>query len=164
QHDGLLCSNPGPIEDFILYYPDMYVSAAVLKGQLRVRERYEDISYDFREMTVKLEDVADLLELPINAPDSGYRSGGMVKLSWLKEAFSEFSEHAAVKMLSSILSAYLLYLVGSTIFSTTTGNKVPTRPSPTEPATGHEGGVAGGARLEMDFGVVGKRAKGGGGG
>ncbi|KAL0428480.1 UNVERIFIED_CONTAM: protein MAIN-LIKE 2 [Sesamum latifolium] len=75
------------------------------------------------EMTVSLEDVAYLLGLPIDY--SGYTSGGMVKLSWLKEAFSECPEDASVEDIECHTRAYLLYLVGSTIFSTTTGNKVP---------------------------------------
>ncbi|KAL7092940.1 hypothetical protein ACP275_11G012700 [Erythranthe tilingii] len=99
------------------------------------------------EMTVSLEDVAYLLGLPIDgepvigvtyttcdsicvkylgrSPDSGYTSGGMVKLSWLKETFSECSENASIEEVECNTRAYLLYLIGSTIFSTTTGNKVP---------------------------------------
>lgn len=59
------------------------------------------------------------------APEPGYTSGGMVKLSWLKECFSQCPEKASVDDLERHTRAYLLYLVGSTIFSTTTGNKVP---------------------------------------
>lgn len=99
------------------------------------------------EMTVTLEDVAYLLGLAIDgepvigvtyttcdavcerylgkAPDSGYTSGGMVKLSWLKECFSRCPENASNEDIKRHTRAYLLYLVGSTIFSTTTGNKVP---------------------------------------
>lgn len=99
------------------------------------------------EMTVTLEDVAYLLGLPIDgdpvigvtytacdsiclkylgkSPESGHTSGGMVKLSWLKEAFSKCPEDASMEDIERHTRAYLLYLVGSTIFSTTTGNKVP---------------------------------------
>jgi hypothetical protein len=49
----------------------------------------------------------------------------MVKLSWLKEFFSHCSEDAPTEEVERCTRAYLLYLVGSTIFSTTTGNKVP---------------------------------------
>ncbi|KAM7463787.1 hypothetical protein LguiA_031908 [Lonicera macranthoides] len=99
------------------------------------------------EMTVTLEDVAYLLGLSIDGkpvigftytqcdavclnflgkvPNSGYTSGGMVKLSWLKETFSRCPEDAPVEDVERHTRAYLLYLVGSTIFSTTTGNKVP---------------------------------------
>ncbi|XP_057522716.1 protein MAIN-LIKE 2 isoform X2 [Amaranthus tricolor] len=99
------------------------------------------------EMTITLEDVAYLLGLAIDgepvigvtyttcdavcerylgkAPDSGYTSGGMVKLSWLKECFSRCPENASNEDIKRHTRAYLLYLVGSTIFSTTTGNKVP---------------------------------------
>lgn len=99
------------------------------------------------EMTVTLEDVAYLLGLAIDgepvigvtyttcdavcqrflgkAPDRGYTSGGMVKLSWLKECFSRCPEGASMEDIKRYTRAYLLYLVGSTIFSTTTGNKVP---------------------------------------
>nr|KYP47647.1 Serine/threonine protein phosphatase 7 long form isogeny [Cajanus cajan] len=58
-------------------------------------------------------------------PESGYTSGGMVKLSWLKEFFSRCPEDAPIEVIEQHTRAYLLYLVGSTIFSTTTGNKVP---------------------------------------
>nr|GMD81429.1 serine/threonine-protein phosphatase 7 long form homolog [Ipomoea batatas] len=99
------------------------------------------------EMTVTLEDVAYLLGLPVDgepvigvtytsceavrlkylgkAPNSGYTSGGMVKLSWLKETFSFCPADASLEDIEHHTRAYLLYLVGSTIFSTTTGNKVP---------------------------------------
>ncbi|KAJ7960703.1 serine/threonine-protein phosphatase 7 long form-like [Quillaja saponaria] len=74
------------------------------------------------EMTVTLKDVALLLG---RAPEHGYTSGGMVKLSWLKEFFSCCPEDASIEVIEQHTRAYLLYLVGSTIFSTTTGNKVP---------------------------------------
>ncbi|BAT88978.1 Protein MAIN-LIKE 2 [Vigna angularis] len=99
------------------------------------------------EMTVTLKDVALLLGLAIDgepvigitytacssvcekylgrSPESGYTSGGMVKLSWLKEFFSRCPEDAPIEVIEQHTRAYLLYLVGSTIFSTTTGNKVP---------------------------------------
>jgi len=98
-------------------------------------------------MTVTLKDVALLIGLAIDgepiiglthtscssvcekylgrAPESGYTSGGMVKLSWLKEFFSRCPNDAPVEVIEQHTRAYLLYLVGSTIFSTTTGNKVP---------------------------------------
>lgn len=99
------------------------------------------------EMTVTLKDVALLLGLAIDGdpvigftytscsivcekflgktPEAGYASGGMVKLSWLKEFFSDCPEDAPLEDIERHTRAYLLYLVGSTIFSTTTGNKVP---------------------------------------
>nr|GMD77056.1 serine/threonine-protein phosphatase 7 long form homolog [Ipomoea batatas] len=100
------------------------------------------------EMTVTLEDVAYLLGLPVDgepvigvtytsceavclkylgkAPNSGYNTSGcMVKLSWLKETFSFCPADASLEDIEHHTRAYLLYLVGSTIFSTTTGNKVP---------------------------------------
>uniref|UniRef100_A0A2N9IBJ3 Aminotransferase-like plant mobile domain-containing protein n=1 Tax=Fagus sylvatica TaxID=28930 RepID=A0A2N9IBJ3_FAGSY len=99
------------------------------------------------EMTVTLKDVALLLGLAIDGepvigithttcssvcekylgrvPESGYTSGGMVKLSWLKEFFFRCPEDAPIEVIEQHTRAYLLYLVGSTIFSTTTGNKVP---------------------------------------
>lgn len=99
------------------------------------------------EMTVTLKDVVLLLGLAIDgdpvigltyttchsvcerylgrAPGPGYTSGGMVKLSWLKEFFSRCREDAPMEIVERHTRAYLLYLVGSTIFSTTTGNKVP---------------------------------------
>lgn len=192
-------TNPGPIDDSVLYDQDKHVSAAVWEGQERgalrchehtskldrwllterqielvkragfgylrlipaisldnplisaLVERWRKETNTFHitvgEMTITLEDVAYLLGLRIDgepvigvtyttcdsvcikylgkAPDSGYTSGGMVKLSWLKEAFSECPEDASIEDVERHTRAYLLYLVGSTIFSTTTGNKVP---------------------------------------
>ncbi|KAJ7951578.1 serine/threonine-protein phosphatase 7 long form-like [Quillaja saponaria] len=96
------------------------------------------------EMTITLEDVALLLGLaidgepvigPISSPSSVCEkllgkvpedlNGGMVKLTWLKEYFSGCPEDAVPEEIERCTRAYLLYLVGSTIFSTTTGNKVP---------------------------------------
>ncbi|XP_052178435.1 protein MAIN-LIKE 2-like [Diospyros lotus] len=195
----LYATNPGPIDDSVLYDQDKHVSSAVWEGQergaLRCHEhtskldqwmltskqvelinkagfgylrlipaisldnplisalverwRKETNTFHFTvgEMTVTLEDVAYLLGLAIDgepvigvtytacetvcvkylgrAPDSGYTSGGMVKLSWLKETFSQCPEDSSIEDIERYTRAYLLYLVGSTIFSTTTGNKVP---------------------------------------
>ncbi|CAK9184028.1 unnamed protein product [Ilex paraguariensis] len=192
-------TNPGPIDNCILYDQDKHVSAAVWEGQERgalrchehtskldrwtltekqielvkkagfgylrllpaisldnplisaLVERWRRETNTFHltvgEMTVTLEDVAYLLGLPIDgepvigvtyttcdavcvkflgkAPDLGYRSGGMVKLSWLKDTFSKCPEDASIEDIERHTRAYLLYLVGSTVFSTTTGNKVP---------------------------------------
>ncbi|CAI9765633.1 unnamed protein product [Fraxinus pennsylvanica] len=90
------------------------------------------------EMTVTLEDVAYLLGLPIDGepvigvtytacdalcvkylgrvPDSGYASGGMVKLSWLKETFSHCPENASIEDVEFHTRAYLLYLVAALSF------------------------------------------------
>ncbi|KAD2139046.1 hypothetical protein R6Q59_016188 [Mikania micrantha] len=192
-------TNPGPIDDSVLYDQEKHVSSAIWEGQergaLRCHEhtskldqwtltskqielvkragfgylrlipaisldnplisalverwRRETNTFHFTvgEMTVTLEDVGYLLGLPINgepvigvtyttcdavcmkflgrAPDSGSTSGGMVKLSWLKETFSQCPVNAPLEEIERHTRAYLLYLVGSTIFSTTTGNKVP---------------------------------------
>lgn len=195
----LYASNPGPIDDSVLYEQDKHVSSAVWDGQERgalrchehtskldqwkltakqldlvkkagfwylrlipaisldnplisaLVERWRRETNTFHlnvgEMTVTLEDVAYLIGLAIEgepvigltyttcdevcqkflgkAPDRGYVSGGMVKLSWLKEFFSQCPEDAPDEVIERHTRAYLLYLVGSTIFSTTTGNKVP---------------------------------------
>lgn len=195
----LYATNPGPVDDSVLYDQDKHVSAAVWEGQergaLRCHEhtskldqwaltpkqvelvkkagfgylrlipaisldnplisalverwRRETNTFHFTigEMTITLQDVAYLLGLAIDgeavigvthtsceavclkflgkAPDSGYTSGGMVKLSWLKETFSHHPGDASTEEIERHTRAYLLYLVGSTIFSTTTGNKVP---------------------------------------
>uniref|UniRef100_A0A2P2K9C9 Aminotransferase-like plant mobile domain-containing protein n=1 Tax=Rhizophora mucronata TaxID=61149 RepID=A0A2P2K9C9_RHIMU len=113
----------------------------------RWRRETNTFHFTVGEMTVTLQDVALLLGLAIDgkpvvgityttcssvcerllgkAPDSNYASGGMVKLSWLKEFFSGCAEDAPIEKVEHCTRAYLLYLVGSTIFSTTTGNKVP---------------------------------------
>ncbi|KAL1191812.1 Protein MAIN-LIKE 2 [Cardamine amara subsp. amara] len=113
----------------------------------RWRRETNTFHFTVGEMTVTLEDIALLLGLGIDgkpvigvtyttcsavcerylglAPDSNYASGGMVKLSWLKEYFSGCPDDASYEEVERCTRAYLLYLVGSTIFSTTTGNKVP---------------------------------------
>ncbi|XWS47332.1 hypothetical protein CRYUN_Cryun14cG0143400 [Craigia yunnanensis] len=113
----------------------------------RWRRETNTFHFTVGEMTVTLQDVAFLLGLAIDGkpvigityttcgtvcekyvgkvPDSTYASGGMVKLSWLKEFFSQCPEDASIEEIECHTRAYLLYLVGSTIFSTTTGNKVP---------------------------------------
>lgn len=113
----------------------------------RWRRETNTFHFTIGEMTVTLEDIALLLGLGIDgkpvigvtyttcsavcerylglAPDSNYASGGMVKLSWLKEFFSCCPDDASFEEVERCTRAYLLYLVGSTIFSTTTGNKVP---------------------------------------
>ncbi|KAG4910752.1 hypothetical protein JHK87_056868 [Glycine soja] len=53
------------------------------------------------------------------------RTCRMVKVTWLKEFFSKCPEDASQEEIERCTRAYLLYLLGSTIFSTTTGNKVP---------------------------------------
>ncbi|KAJ9552200.1 hypothetical protein OSB04_016245 [Centaurea solstitialis] len=192
-------TNPGPIDDSVLYDQEKHVSSAIWEGQergaLRCHEhtskldqwtltskqielvnkagfgylrlipaisldnplisalverwRRETNTFHFTvgEMSVTLEDVGYLLGLPIDGdpvigvtyttcdavcmkylgrtPDSGSTSGGMVKLSWLKETFSRCHEDAPYDEIERHTRAYLLYLVGSTVFSTTTGNKVP---------------------------------------
>ncbi|XVF71774.1 hypothetical protein PTKIN_Ptkin12aG0066200 [Pterospermum kingtungense] len=113
----------------------------------RWRRETNTFHFTVGEMTVTLQDVAFLLGLAIDGkpvigityttcgtvcqkylgkvPDSTYASGGMVKLSWLKEFFCRCPEDASIEEIEHHTRAYLLYLVGSTIFSTTTGNKVP---------------------------------------
>ncbi|KAL3637178.1 hypothetical protein CASFOL_019477 [Castilleja foliolosa] len=192
-------TNPGPINDSILYDQDKHVSAAIWEGQERgalrchehtskldrwlltvkqielvkragfgylrlipaisldnplisaLVERWRKETNTFHmtvgEMTVTLEDVVYMLGLRVDgepvigvthttcesvcvkylgkAPVTGYTTGGMVKLSWLKETFSECPDNASVEDMECRTRAYLLYLIGSTVFSTTTGNKVP---------------------------------------
>ncbi|GFZ05713.1 aminotransferase-like, plant mobile domain family protein [Actinidia rufa] len=181
----IYATNPGPIDDSVLYDQDKHVSAAVWEGQERgalrchehtskldqwtltskqvelvkkagfgylrlipaisldnplisaLVERWRRETNTFHltvgEMTVTLEDVAYLLGLAVDgepvigvtyttceagcvkflgkAPDSGYTSGGMVKLSWLKETFSRCPEDAAIEDIERHTRAYLLYLV-----------------------------------------------------
>ncbi|XP_010552825.1 PREDICTED: serine/threonine-protein phosphatase 7 long form homolog [Tarenaya hassleriana] len=47
-----------------------------------------------------------------------------VKLNWLKKTFSECPEDASAEQVKCHTRAYLLYLIGSTIFATTDGDKV----------------------------------------
>ncbi|KAI5425739.1 hypothetical protein KIW84_031529 [Lathyrus oleraceus] len=67
------------------------------------------------------------LQIKLNASRMivGYTSGRMVKLSWLKEFFSRCPDNDPIEVFEQHTRAYLIYLVGSTIFSTTTRNKAP---------------------------------------
>ncbi|KAJ6334274.1 hypothetical protein OIU78_011219 [Salix suchowensis] len=114
-------TNPGPIDGSILYDQDKHVSSAVWDGQERGALRCHEHTSKLGEWKLTPKQI----ELLGKAPDSNYASGGMVKLSWLKEFFSHCSEDAPIEEVEHCTRAYLLYLVGSTIFSTTTGNKVP---------------------------------------
>lgn len=75
--------------------------------------------------------VADSSTVPIcekllgRIPTSTDRRGGFLKLSWLKDSFSRCPEDASIEQMEQCTRAYLLYLVGSTLFSTTSGNTVP---------------------------------------
>ncbi|KAL1555377.1 protein MAIN-LIKE 2-like isoform X2 [Salvia divinorum] len=112
-------TNPGPIDDSVLKDQDKHVSAAVWEGQERGALRCHEHTSKLDRVTYTTCDSVCIKYLG-KAPDSGYTSGGMVKLSWLKEAFSECPEDASIEDVKRHTRAYLLYLVGSTIFSTTT--------------------------------------------
>ncbi|XP_061340283.1 protein MAIN-LIKE 2-like isoform X1 [Gastrolobium bilobum] len=133
---------------FLRSIPAISLDNPLISGLVeRWRRETNTFHLNVGEMTVTLKDVALLLGLAIDgepvigitytacssvcdrylgrSPESGYTSGGMVKLSWLKEFFSRCPEDAPFEVIEQHTRAYLLYLVGSTIFSTTTGNKVP---------------------------------------
>lgn len=127
---------------------DMSIDAPLISALVE-RWRRETNSFHMRvgEMTITLEDVFLILGLPIdgdpvigvtshacesicrkllgNVPRPEHRSGRMVKLSWLRESFSRCPEDASEEQIKRSTRAYLLYLLGCTIFSSSTGNKVP---------------------------------------
>uniref|UniRef100_A0A1J3H3W0 Serine/threonine-protein phosphatase 7 long form-like protein n=1 Tax=Noccaea caerulescens TaxID=107243 RepID=A0A1J3H3W0_NOCCA len=102
------------------------------------------------EMTITLDEVALVLGLEIDGdPIVGSKVGdeiamdmcgrllgklpsaankevncSRVKLNWLKRTFSECPEDASSDVIKCHTRAYLLYLIGSTIFATTDGDKV----------------------------------------
>lgn len=125
--------------------PTIYLDNSLISALVeRWRRETNTFHLPIGEMTITLEDVGLLLGLPIDGkPVIGMTSktpssvcenllgkvpedlnGGMLKLTWLKECFSKCPEDAPIEKLERHTRAYLLYLVGSTIFSTTTGNKV----------------------------------------
>ncbi|KAH7547153.1 protein MAIN-LIKE 2 [Ziziphus jujuba] len=125
--------------------PTIYLDNSLISALVeRWRRETNTFHLPVGEMTITLEDVGLLLGLPIDGkPVIGVTSktpssvcenllgkvpedlnGGMLKLTWLKECFSKCPEDAPIEKLERHTRAYLLYLVGSTIFSTTTGNKV----------------------------------------
>ncbi|CAI8583133.1 unnamed protein product [Vicia faba] len=130
---------------YLRLLPAMNLDNALIAALVeRWRKETNTFHLTVGEVTITLEDVALLLGLaidgepvigPISAPSAVCEkllgrvpedlNGGMVKLTWLKEFFSECPEDALLEETERCTRAYLLYLVGSTIFSTTTGNKVP---------------------------------------
>lgn len=125
--------------------PTIYLDNSLISALVeRWRRETNTFHLPVGEMTITLEDVGLLLGLTIDGkPVIGVTSktpssvcenllgkvpedlnGGMLKLTWLKECFSRCPEDASIETLERHTRAYLLYLVGSTIFSTTTGNKV----------------------------------------
>lgn len=125
--------------------PTIYLDNSLISALVeRWRRETNTFHLPVGEMTITLEDVGLLLGLPIDGkPVIGVASktpstvcenllgkvpedlnGGMLKLTWLKDCFSKCPEDASIETLERHTRAYLLYLVGSTIFSTTTGNKV----------------------------------------
>lgn len=125
--------------------PTIYLDNSLISALVeRWRRETNTFHLPVGEMTITLEDVGLLLGLPIDGkPVIGVTSktpstvcenllgkvpedlnGGMLKLTWLKDCFSKCPEDASIETLERHTRAYLLYLVGSTIFSTTTGNKV----------------------------------------
>ncbi|KAI9114595.1 hypothetical protein K1719_014293 [Acacia pycnantha] len=130
----LYATNPGPIDGSVLYDQDKHVSTAVWEGQERGALRCHEHTSKLDQWTLTPKQIELVQKAGFGsvcesylgkAPESGYTSGGMVKLSWLKEFFSHCPENASMEVIEQHTRAYLLYLVGSTIFSTTTGNKVP---------------------------------------
>ncbi|KAF2284826.1 hypothetical protein GH714_030875 [Hevea brasiliensis] len=91
-------ANPGPIDGSVLYDQDKHVSAAVWDGQERGALRCHEHTSKLGEWKLTPKQIELVEKLDLDAP-------------------SEEVERCT--------RAYLLYLVGSTIFSTTTGNKVP---------------------------------------
>ncbi|TXG68534.1 hypothetical protein EZV62_003469 [Acer yangbiense] len=84
------------------------------------------------EITITLDEVARILGLQVDGEavvrditciaDAKEVKDGMVKLSWLKE---ECPKDALDEEMEQRARAFLLYLVGSIIFATTSGNLVP---------------------------------------
>ncbi|XP_057966151.1 uncharacterized protein LOC131156465 isoform X2 [Malania oleifera] len=128
--------------------PSMVIDNSLISALVeRWRRETNTFHLTVGEMTVTLEDVAFILGLTINgkpvtgityttcdsmcmkflgkAPGPEHSKGGMVKLTWLVEAFSNCQEDAPMEHIEQCTRAFLLYLVGSTIFCTTSGNTVP---------------------------------------
>ena len=127
---------------------DMSIDAPLISALVeRWRRETNSVHMRVGEMTITLEDVFLILGLPIdgdpvigvtshscesicrkllgNVPRPEHRSGRMVKLSWLRESFSRCPDDASEDQIKRSTRAYLLYLLGCTIFSSSTGNKVP---------------------------------------
>ncbi|EXB26148.1 hypothetical protein L484_010465 [Morus notabilis] len=121
---------------FLRLIPAIRLDRALISALVeRWRRETNTFHFSVGEMTITLKDVALILRLAIDgepvtgtfyttshsvcekylgvAPEPGYTNGGMCPVDAPPEVIERYTR------------AYLLYLVGCTIFSTTTGNKVP---------------------------------------
>ncbi|XP_022993448.1 protein MAIN-LIKE 2-like isoform X1 [Cucurbita maxima] len=128
---------------YLRLMPAVTLDCALISALVeRWRKETNTFHFSVGEMTITLEDVALLLGLsidgkPVTDVDVDPKSlcenllgkapidfKGAVKLTWLKEVFSECPEDAGIEQIEYSTRAYLLYLLGSTIFASTSGNKV----------------------------------------
>ncbi|KAJ9701472.1 hypothetical protein PVL29_006710 [Vitis rotundifolia] len=149
---NLNLENPGPCDDSVLIEQHLHVSSAICD---RVVRETNSFHVRMGEMTITLENVSLIPRLAIDGdpvvgvttqtcewlcqrllgtvPRHEHKNGGMVKLSWSRESLSRCTEYASEEEVkkSTLLHkaqhthAYLLYLLGCTIFSSSTSNKVP---------------------------------------
>ncbi|KAK1575497.1 hypothetical protein Q3G72_005973 [Acer saccharum] len=105
-------SYPGTIDPSVLYEQDQHISSAIWEGQDRG-------TLMCHEHTSKINGWK-LLKKQIDLVGKRF-----VKLSWLKENLSECTKDALDEEMEQRTRAFLLYLVGSTIFATTSCNLVP---------------------------------------
>uniref|UniRef100_A0ACD5UM23 Uncharacterized protein n=2 Tax=Avena sativa TaxID=4498 RepID=A0ACD5UM23_AVESA len=125
----------------LIHTADLIVDHTVLRAfcELWSKETNTARFHDF-EMAPSLRDTAHILGIPVigravttgdvlnmsseqlffqylgQVPGRGYCRGSRVKLSWLLSKFSQLSEHPTAEEIVYSTRAYLLYLIGATLF------------------------------------------------
>uniref|UniRef100_A0ACD5U8E7 Uncharacterized protein n=1 Tax=Avena sativa TaxID=4498 RepID=A0ACD5U8E7_AVESA len=126
----------------LIHTADLVVDRTVLRAFCELWSKQTNTArfHDF-EMAPSLRDTAHILGIPVigravttgavlnmsseqlffqylgQVPGRGYCRGSRVKLSWLPSKFGQLSEHPTAEEIVYSTRAYLLYLIGATLFS-----------------------------------------------
>ncbi|XP_028087511.1 protein MAIN-LIKE 2-like [Camellia sinensis] len=129
-----------------------FVNKIIVSREMATKDKY--LPFDYREMTIMLDDVATILELPIVGKYIGVHKlserqaialvvnnlgideqevrheissvgENSVMLEWLRENFHNVTYDDSVERITCVGRAYLLFLLGSTLFSDKTDTRVP---------------------------------------
>ncbi|RWR73470.1 serine/threonine-protein phosphatase 7 long form [Cinnamomum micranthum f. kanehirae] len=85
----------------------------------------------YSEMTISLDDVGTILGIPMTVtPQEAHEElsqvwGSSVRLEWFRELFGEVSDADSDEHIQNTARAYLLYILGCTLFTDKSGTRVP---------------------------------------
>ncbi|KAL9670527.1 hypothetical protein QQ045_008080 [Rhodiola kirilowii] len=122
---GVVCNAAG-------FYPWTQVASVMLDPTLLTAaiERWRPETHTFHlndgEATITLQDVSLLTGLPVEGmPVTGRSQINFEERSWFTDHLREIPADAGEEMLKMYARAYLLHLIGSTLFSDKSGNTIP---------------------------------------